>query len=304
MNVEEQATEIAFNQVRELLLDEVVDEETQLKAFELYGRLWTRIGSVERRNRTADFMQLLEFIVTKVDEGGLRWADLEKGLAVERCLPMLRSFVERKGRTWESFVPGIWKAWLASPDRPFRLMRLENAWARDWFEFIPPEAMLAPQLAAILLDPAIPYERFRREQWIGFLAFLKQREQHLFDSHRGGAAWERMPLEFIRQAILEDVISEYQGKTLRALWRIASETVQDALRQLLSEGRWSSAWLYFLVAPPKDTPAIIGLLREHLHRPEISRSDVLMWLHRRISSRAPGWEEAWELLLEVAPERV
>ncbi|NOJ95219.1 hypothetical protein HMI51_20050 [Corallococcus coralloides] len=297
MSHDASAERLVFSGIDRVVGSNSVDDDTRLAIFKMYGRLF------KRRPRTGQphSVELLEYIVSGVDEGELDWSVVNDASLMSHALPLLRKYVESQGRSWPSFAPGIWSTWLASPSQTAQVMRLDEPWAPDWFEFITPKAMQHPLVGSSLGNERVPHERFTEEQWNAFLEYWKGPKQWGF-SRRSMAAWRRMPPKVIRNAILGDVLSVYDNSVPEEIWKTHPQATLDALSELLSQGRWESAVPLVYTAPAELSEEIIKLIQKHRHSPGFPLPEVIGLLRFRIGRRNPGWEEAWALLRQLAPD--
>jgi hypothetical protein len=298
---EDKATEHALYEIWEWIFDDENNVETRLKALELYGRLFQKAGSIGRRDEIAHSLQMPEYVLTRVQEGNLEWRNLEAGSHREEFLPLLRTYVERAGCVWKSFAAGVWKAWLESPSRSWKLWAIDKPWAQDWWACIPPEAIQDRDLKSFLNNEGIPYGLFSNEQWDAFLTSWKQSQGPSIFFRNRETPWRHMPVEFVRRALAGDILGSGQHQVRRELWQRVPAVVREELQKLLTQGRWTSALPLAWSAPAEETRSLVGMLRKELHQQDVPRQEVIHWLHQRITERVPEWQEAWGLLVQLSP---
>ncbi|RKG55344.1 hypothetical protein D7X30_26245 [Corallococcus sp. AB011P] len=274
----------------------------QLGALELGGRLLHGLGPIRTTTEPISWLQLPEWLLQQFQAGRLAWEHLRDELHVQQVLRLMPEYVERRGASWDAMARVIWKVWLdalgpESKEMP-QLFWPEQPWTPALWGALPIEAItpLITLFPGVLTNRRTAFNYFQPEHW---RVLFRSRAQtgnlmdHLF---RTASFWRRVPSDILREALTNGVFTAYDHEPRNQLWlRIPAEVPQD-ISLLIDEGRWREAIDLAWSPPEAQSAEVIHRVAAGLSRQDVPRALLVAWAYESVARRAPGWEQAWEVL--------
>lgn len=218
--------------------------------------------------------------------------------------PLMPEYTRRRGGDWALCVRKIWAAWLSSnPTELPSFLHLEEAHAEIFWRYLPPQAVevLASLRHRHLLGEKDACRFFQAEHWAAFMRVWLEKTEP-WGTAPMHALWQRIPAEYVRQAIRAGRPDKHDHATRKELWQRLPEVFCEELDALFRQGQWDKALTQVCGAPPSAIPRLLASAKAALeHRSAAPPASVIQWLHQTIAQRAPDWSKAWTLLEYLMP---
>lgn len=206
----------------------------------------------------------------------------------------LLAFGARRGISSRVIIRALWRAWAESPGpvAPLSPLSPSSPLAKSFYADAPPDA-LSVLLSGHHVDGSkVPWGVLPEAAWRKLLET---------GSLRGNpAAFRAIPPHLVGDAVRVGALTAAEIETL---WVRAPEAVDSALEVSLSRAE-PLAWQLVRAAPANCTGPVVRRLRAAwlgaaARESWIPASLVRELLHERVTARAPGWREAFDLLLAI-----
>ncbi|HYH97796.1 hypothetical protein [Hyalangium sp.] len=270
----------------------------------LGGRLLDKLGPLPPPSTAAPLLLQPERLLRFLQQQALSLSQLNQAVSWHALGTLLPEYARRRGVDWEQCARKVWAAWLSSSagDLP-PFLHPEEAHARIFWQFLPPEAVevLAGKRHRQLLGEKDACRFFQPEHWQAFIRVWidKAESWGVAPLH---ALWQRIPPEYVRQAIRAGRPDSHDHATRKELWQRLPEVFCEEIDGLFRQGQWDKGLTQVWGAPPSYIPRLLASAKAALeHRGAPPPSSVIQWLHQMIAQRVPDWSKAWTLLEYLMP---
>ncbi|KFE61078.1 hypothetical protein [Hyalangium minutum] len=270
----------------------------------LGGRLLDNLGPLAPSSAATPLLLQPERLLRSLQEPEVSLSQLNQAVSWHALGPLLPEYARRRGGDWALCVRKIWAAWLSSStsDLPSFLYP-EEAHAEIFWKYLPPQAVevLASKRHRHLLGEKEACRFFQAEHWEAFSRVWIEKTEP-WGTAPIHALWQRIPAEYVRQAIRAGRPDAHDQMTRKELWQRLPEVFCEEIDALFRQGQWDKALTQVWGAPPSAIPRLLASAKAALeHRGASPPASVIQWLHQMIAQRAPDWSKAWTLLEYLMP---
>jgi hypothetical protein len=279
-------------------------EEWLMPLLLLGGRVLDKLGPLAPPSAATPLLLQPERLLRFLQQQSLSLGQLNQAVSWHALGLLLPEYARRRGVDWEQCVQKIWAAWLSSSAAEFpSFLQPEEAHAEIFWKHLPPQAVevLAGKRHRHLLGERQACRFFQAAHWEAFVRVWIEKAEPwgVVPLH---ALWQRIPAEYVRQAIRAGRPDAHDHATRKELWQRLPEVFCEEIDALFRQGQWDKGLTQVWGAPPSYIPRLLASAKAALeHRGAPPPSSVIQWLHQMIAQRVPDWSKAWTLLEYLMP---